>query len=195
MMNSDFWFVLVWLIFIMALQYATFIPLYRVIKEIAYPISFTISILLFSIICWYLTIAGIPNYYVFFPLILLIGYNTLSLRANPISIPDWKKYLLIFFGSFLIMLVVRTSSPNILDMEKFMDFGYIHSIYRYSVIPPIDIWYGGEPLSVYYYYGFWIFACMGKAIQVPPQILFNLGWPYNIFTISNKYIYNWKIIP
>lgn len=187
-MISDIWFVLVWLIFLMALQYAVFIPLHRVIKDIAYPVSFTISILLFSIICWYLTLLGIPNYYIFFPLVLLIGYNTLSLKKYPIKIHGWKNYLLVFFGCFLIMLAVRITSPNILDMEKFMDFGYIHSIYRYSVIPPVDIWYGGEPLSVYYYYGFWIFASLGKILQIPPQILFNLASP-TIFSLSAINLY------
>ena len=69
-----------------------------------------------------------------------------------------------------------------------MDFGIIHSMHRYPVMPPVDLWYGGEPLNVYYYYGFWLLSAPGIILKIPPSILYTLALP-SVFAYSAINLY------
>jgi len=45
------------------------------------------------------------------------------------------------------------------------------------VVPPLDPWFLGGTLDVYYYLGYWIFGVLGIASGVPSYITFNLALP------------------
>ncbi len=93
---------------------------------------------------------------------------------------EFKKYLkvfafeeLIFFISLLIWSFVRAHQPDIHDLEKYMDFGFINSILRSEYFPPKDMWL--TPLSInYYYFGHLFTAVITKISQIPSFITFNL---------------------
>ena len=68
---------------------------------------------------------------------------------------------------------VRSNSPDIHGLEKFMDFGFLNSILRSDYFPPKDMWYA--PLSVnYYYFGHLITAVITKLTSIPSFISYNL---------------------
>lgn len=93
---------------------------------------------------------------------------------------NFKKYLkififeeFIFFITLLIWSFVRAHQPDIHDLEKFMDYGFINSILRSEYFPPRDMWL--TPLSInYYYFGHLYTGVLTKISQIPSFITFNL---------------------
>src|SRR3989344_4812516 len=76
--------------------------------------------------------------------------------------------LALFFWSY-----IRSFSPDIHGLEKFMDFGFINSILRSEYFPPKDMWF--TPFSInYYYFGHIVTAILTKFSQLPSGITFNL---------------------
>jgi uncharacterized membrane protein len=104
------------------------------------------------------------------PLIILFKKN----------IPKDKKTLcifvveeIIFFVTLLLWSYIKGFSPDIHDLEKFMDFGFINSILRSDYFPPRDMWFTPLPIN-YYYFGHLFTAVLTKLTQIPSYITFNL---------------------
>ena len=51
-----------------------------------------------------------------------------------------------------IWTFVRAHNPSINAIERFMDFGFIQTLFNAHTLPLADMWYLGEPLN-YYYFG------------------------------------------
>ncbi|NMB78825.1 MAG: hypothetical protein GYA23_06990 [Methanomicrobiales archaeon] len=86
------------------------------------------------------------------------------------------------------MLDVRFASPGISFAEKFMDHGFLTSVIRNPVVPPLDPWFAGGTLNVYYYLGYWLFGCLAIVSGVPSSIAFNLALP-TVFALSAVSLY------
>lgn len=89
---------------------------------------------------------------------------------------EWR-WELVFLIFFFLMLDVRFVNPTISYAEKFMDHAFLASVMRAPIIPPLDPWFAGGTLNVYYYLGYWIFGCLGLVSGVPSNIAFNLALP------------------
>lgn len=108
---------------------------------------------------------------------LCASVSLLFVRKDSVN---FKKYLKIFLFEevvFLIALItwsfVRAHQPDIHDLEKFMDYGFINSILRSEYFPPKDMWL--TPLSInYYYFGHLFTAVITKISHIPSFITFNL---------------------
>jgi len=72
---------------------------------------------------------------------------------------------------------VRWINPTISYAEKFMDHAFLASIMRHPVVPPLDPWYAGGTLDVYYYIGYWMNGALGLVAGVPSTVTFNLALP------------------
>lgn len=79
----------------------------------------------------------------------------------------------IFFLGFLVVLLIRSNRPEIVDTEKLMDVGLITSLLRSGPLPPVDFWLSGRTLQ-YYYFGplTWVPAIALSGI--PIAIAYNL---------------------
>jgi uncharacterized membrane protein len=99
-------------------------------------------------------------------------------------------------GLFFLMLDVRFVNPTISYAEKFMDHAFLASVMRNPVIPPLDPWFAGGSLNVYYYLGYWMFGCLGIVTGVPSNITFNLALP-TVFSLAaiNLYAVGTLVIP
>ena len=86
------------------------------------------------------------------------------------------------------MLNVRFVNPTISYAEKFMDHAFLASVMRNPVVPPLDPWFAGGSLNVYYYLGYWMFGCLGIVTGVPSNIAFNLALP-TIFGLAAVNLY------
>ena len=75
------------------------------------------------------------------------------------------------------MLEVRWINPTISYAEKFMDHAILASIMRLPAVPPLDPWYAGGTLDVYYYIGYWMSGTLGLTAGVPSTVTFNLVLP------------------
>lgn len=68
---------------------------------------------------------------------------------------------------------VRAHQPDILGLEKLMDFGFINSILRTKYLPPVDMWFAGKSINYYWFGHLWV-AVATKITQIPSYITYNL---------------------
>ena len=189
MILTDVEYVIIWILFLTFIQIGVYLIISIFFPKFAVPISFTLSILLLGLISWYLVLFQlmIQLTLIFFCGIMLIGIIALRKNLKDILLKIAPYYLL-FISFFLVLLCIRYLIPDNIGAEFFMDFGIIHSMYRYPVMPPVDLWYGGEPLNVYYYYGFWLLSAPGIILKIPPSILYTLALP-SVFAYSAINLY------
>jgi len=75
--------------------------------------------------------------------------------------------LLLQFAVFLGWSFLRKYNPELLSLEKFMDYGFIESIRNYVAVPPIDPFLSGYGIN-YYYLGHWLSALRSASIYKFP---------------------------
>ena len=100
---------------------------------------------------------------------------------------EWH-WVALFLILFFLMLDVRFVNPTISYAEKFMDHGFLASVMRNPVVPPLDPWFSGGTLDVYYYLGYWMFGCLAIVSGVPSNIAFNLALP-TVFALAGVVAY------
>ncbi len=92
--------------------------------------------------------------------------------------PAFSRYLisaeLLFTLAFIVWTMVRSGNPNIVDQEKFMDFGFLNSILKSGMFPPHDMWLAGQSIN-YYYFGYVLIAALTSLSGVVPAVAFNLA--------------------
>ncbi len=169
--------VLAWLAVIKALHLGTWPALDRTLGSLAAAAAYPASVLLFTLLSWYCGLAGLPIPLALLPFlagIALAGSRGFYTRERLRSALAWD---LAFLIPFLFMLEVRWINPTISYAEKFMDHAFIASIMRQPIAPPLDPWYAGGTLDVYYYIGYWMSGVLGLTSGVPSAITFNLVLP------------------
>lgn len=154
-----------------------------------FSFAFLLGILVPAFLIWTLAYLGIPVFSTW-PIrgILLIlcvhiivhlvrkkqFFNTkdpASLHAfGPIHIFE----IALFLTAFFAWTYVRSHKPEIFDLEKFMDYGFMMSMWRNSKLPALDMWMAGENIN-YYYFGQYLFTYISKATSVHPQYSYNLS--------------------
>ena len=80
---------------------------------------------------------------------------------------------LLFFAALAFWAFIRGFQPNIIGLEKFMDFGFVNSILRSKFFPPKDMWFAGETIN-YYYFGHLMTAVLTKLSGLASSITYNL---------------------
>lgn len=78
---------------------------------------------------------------------------------------------------FLIMMYIRGFAPSAYGTEKFMDYGFMTSMYRTDYFPPEDFWYSGTNLN-YYYIGQYFATFLTKLS------LNKVEYTYNLMTMT-----------
>ncbi len=111
----------------------------------------------------------------------LIAYlNPKTSRPALISLfkkSQWRALFLTLaaFGfALLAMTFVRGLMPAARGLEKFMDYGFMMSLWRSDYLPAADIWFSGHSIN-YYYYGQYAYTLIGKLAGVQPTYAYNLG--------------------
>lgn len=166
-----------WLFLIFFLQISLWPYLKGSFREFAYPVSFPSSILLLTIISWYCGLLKIPIILALIPFVILFLYAAWRGEYTREAFTGKGTWVFLFLLFFFSMLCVRFVNPSISYAEKFMDHAFLASIMRVPVVPPLDPWFLGGYLDVYYYLGYWIFGIMGIVSGVPSFITFNLALP------------------
>ena len=169
--------VLFWLAVVKLLQLGTWPALDRTLGSLAAAAAYPASVLLFTLGSWYCGLLGLPVWLALLPFlaaIVLAGARGFYGRERLRSALTWDLALLI---PFLFMLEVRWINPTISYAEKFMDHAILASIMRQPIIPPLDPWYAGGTLDVYYYIGYWMSGVLGLTAGVPSMVTFNLVLP------------------
>jgi YYY domain-containing protein len=195
-------YVLSWLILLKFLQISVYPALRSPLGRLAYPVSFSGGILAFMALSWYLGLLRLPVSLAALPFLVLLSWAILK---DKYSWEDLKPHLtwdLIFLIAFAAMLVVRLANPTIISAEKFMDHAFIASIMRSPVVPPVDPWYAGGAMNIYYYGGYWLMGILGTLTGVPSSVVFNLALPtvlalaaVNLYAIGDLLLSRFKWFP
>ena len=159
------------------LQLALYPSVKKYLQQYAFPVSFAASLLLFTILTWYCGLARLPVQLGLVPFLLLFGYHLYRRDYAWSELKKEWRWELIFLVFFFLMLTLRFVNPTISYAEKFMDHAFLASIMSSPVVPPLDPWFAGGTMNVYYYLGYWIFGCLGIVSGVPSDIAFNLSLP------------------
>jgi YYY domain-containing protein len=195
-------FVISWLGVLMLLQLSVYPSLKRTFGSFAFPVSFSVSLLLFTIISWYCGLTRIPVVLSLIPFLLLLVYHIWNRHYALNELKNEWRWGLLFFVCFFLMLDVRFVNPTISFAEKFMDHAFLASVIRSPVVPPLDPWFGGSTLNVYYYLGYWLFGCLAIVSGVPSNIAFNLALPtvfalaaVNVYAIGTLFLERFRWLP
>lgn len=171
-----------WLVFL--LIGLTFLPLtsriFSSFLDKGYIFSKIIGLLLISYLVF---ILGTFHILKFTEISILIAWAALAIpgfllfkRKKTINKSDIKILVIeefLFLGCLLLWSFIKGFSPDIRDLEKFMDFGFINSILRSEYFPPRDMWLTPDFIN-YYYFGHLFTALVTKISQIPSYISFNL---------------------
>ena len=79
--------------------------------------------------------------------------NALEFLGMDLQNCVWAKavwYEVIFFTVFFILTFLKCYHPQAFGEEKFMDYGFMLSMYKSDYMPPEDFWYSGTNLNYYY---------------------------------------------
>lgn len=177
-----------WLAVLTFLQLSLYPSLKKTFGRFAFPVAFPASLLAFTILSWYCGLARIPVHAALVPFIILAAWH---IHQRNYTIHDLKAqwhWEALFLVTFLIMLDVRFVNPTISYAEKFMDHGFLASVILNPVVPPLDPWFAGGTLNVYYYLGYWMLGCLAIVSGVPSAIAFNLSLP-TVFALSAISLY------
>jgi YYY domain-containing protein len=102
----------------------------------------------------------------------------LAARAFPPHDPArrslWLGAEAVFAGSYALMALLVSYSPDVWGTEKPMDMAFINAIDASSSFPPHDPWMAGEPLN-YYYLGHVAMALPGELLGTQPSVAYNLA--------------------
>ncbi|MDD1695546.1 MAG: DUF2298 domain-containing protein [Methanoregula sp.] len=194
--------VISWLVVLTLLQISLYPSLKKTFKNFAFPVSFSASLLSFAILTWYCGILQIPVQIALLPFLVLFCYHLYKHHYSLDQLKGEWRWELIFLLFFFLMLNVRFVNPTISFAEKFMDHAFLASVMRNPVVPPLDPWFAGGSLNVYYYLGYWMFGCLAIVSGVPSNIAFNLALPtifglaaINLYAIGTLVLKKFRWLP
>lgn len=183
MSHFDFFYILKWWAVFFFIGISFFPLTQRVFSKFidkGYLFSKVLGTLLISYIVYVLGTLRLLQFSSFNILVVWISLVIIQLfflRREKLELGKTMKIFIveefIFFLALLFWSWIRSFQPDIHDLEKFMDFGFVNSILRSDYFPPKDIWL--SPFSInYYYFGHLYTAVITKLSQIPSYITFNL---------------------
>lgn len=167
--------------------------------------SRTLGLLLSAYLLWLLTFIGATSLHSAWALgavgIVAIALWGIERNQKPLrKLLAMKSWILwetalytLLFGAWSYL---RGFNPDILGLEKFMDLGFMNSILRGGVMPPLNPWLGGEIIN-YYYYGHYLAAFFKLISFTANTYAYNLQMSHllaigfcHVFVLS-AWIYRW----
>jgi YYY domain-containing protein len=197
------WDVLLWAGLLKGLQMALWPRLRPALGDYAYPAAYPASLLLFALATWYCGLFRLP---IALALLLFLALGVYGIRRGdyrPRELRGLLAWDAVFIVGFLFALAVRFTNPPIgYFSEQYMNHAFIASIIREPVVPPLDPWFAGGHLTVYYYLGHWLMGSLAIATGIPSEVAFNLvpGTVYGtafvmLYALGRLILSRWQWLP
>ena len=107
------------------------------------------------------------------------------LRQKPF---DWKQIALIeisFFALMAFMAFIRGHNPELSGVERFMDFGFIQTLFNVNTLPLADMWFLGESVNYYYFGHFMGYVILSLSnISSVPGFFVLIAWMFGLLGIA-----------
>ncbi|HUP28193.1 MAG TPA: DUF2298 domain-containing protein, partial [Chloroflexia bacterium] len=187
--------VLLWLLAIYVIGFAALPLVFAVCRNLpdrGYPVAKVAGLLLVSWATWMVASARVLPFTVWTVLLMLGLLATVGLLCWKAGVNRdvraffrEKKSLVLFYEgifllAFAVFLFIRVLDPDLWQPwnggEKPMEFGFLNATLRSPWMPPLDPFFSGGYIN-YYYYGYFVVACMIKLVGVQPAVAFNLAIP------------------
>lgn len=175
--------VLLWLLMLLLFAAALYPQMRKVAPAWAVPFSLNGGLLLFTVISWYCGLVHLPLSLALLPFFLLVVWQAVTRQYGPGDHAADLSYLFAGGAAFLLLLELRFLTPMISTSEKFMDHAILASIIRTPVVPPLDPWFAGGSMNIYYYLGHWMMGALGVVTGIPSTVVFNLILP-TVFALT-----------
>ncbi|MGI6298922.1 MAG: DUF2298 domain-containing protein [Saccharofermentanales bacterium] len=94
--------------------------------------------------------------------------------TQPKTLLYWGIEETLFGLTSLVWTFARGLHPALDSLEKFMDYGFMMSLWRTDYLPAADMWLAAKPIN-YYYFGQYITTLWAKACSIPPETAYNLA--------------------
>jgi uncharacterized membrane protein len=186
-MSEDFVYILTWWLMFLIVGLINFplcFKLFGKFTDRGYGVSKILGFVLTSYLVFFFGITKILPFTLLtitFALLLIAAINAVILLKNKNKILSFIRHnprVLIlqetlFTSGYVFWSLVRGYHPDINGLEKLMDQGFINSILRSTYLPPVDMWFAGEPINYYWFGHFWV-ALATKLSGIPSYITYNL---------------------
>src|SRR4051812_44746632 len=80
----------------------------------------------------------------------------------------------VFGAAFVVFAVLRAHEPAIAAFEKPMDMAFVNGFMSAPRLPTQDTWLAGYGVP-YYYFGYFVAACLGKLSGADPGVAYTLA--------------------
>ncbi|MCA1644528.1 MAG: DUF2298 domain-containing protein [Chloroflexi bacterium] len=80
----------------------------------------------------------------------------------------------VFLAGFVLFAVLRAHAPAVAATEKPMDMAFLNGFMSAQRLPTQDTWLAGFGVP-YYYFGYFVLACLGKIVGISPGLAYNLA--------------------
>lgn len=175
--------VLLWLVLLLLFAAGLYPQMRKIAPVWAVPFSLNGGLLLFTAISWYCSLVHLPLHLAVIPFILLVGWQAVTRQYRQHDHTADLSYLVAGGAAFLLLLELRFLTPMINTSEMFMDRAILASIIRTPVVPPLDPWFAGGSMNIYYYLGHWMMGALGVVTGIPSTVVFNLILP-TVFALT-----------
>lgn len=81
---------------------------------------------------------------------------------------------MLFAAGLLFWTFARGLKPELDSLEKFMDVGFMNTLWRTDYLPALDMWLSGGKIN-YYYFGQYVYTFLAKLTAIRPEVSYNLG--------------------
>jgi YYY domain-containing protein len=92
-------------------------------------------------------------------------------RNHRLAIATWE---VLFAATFILFALLRAHEPAVQYFEKPMDMAFVNGFLSAQQLPTQDTWLSGYGVP-YYYFGYFVTACLGKLDAVEPSVAYNLA--------------------
>ncbi len=107
---------------------------------------------------------------------VIAGLSFVCYRSSELHRGRLAEALGVFTLGYLFVVITRSLQPSIRPAggEKFLDYGLLNTILRATSLPPMDMWFAGEPVQ-YYYGGHLLSASLSLLTATPPSHAYYLA--------------------
>lgn len=142
--------------------------------------TISISLFIFSIASFGVPINtnfGLIITTIVFSLINLLIFKRDKNILKQIIKRKWKLILIeeiLFLSGIVFMGTMRGFRPNLDNLEKYMDFGFIYQYLLNAKLPATDMWFAGASINYYSFGHFWT-SILIRSWVIKPTVGFNLA--------------------